>query len=161
MMTAALRLRGEERVLEVGTGSGYQVAVLAELAREVYTLERLPQLARAAEERLRALGYDRVQVVVGDGSLGWPAAAPYDAIVVTAATPRVFPAWLEQLRDGGRLVVPVGQRVSQELKRFTKHGNETREENLGPCVFVPLIAEEEFPPPGPSDPRANNARRPE
>ncbi len=161
MMTNALKLRGDERVLEVGAGSGYQAAVLAELARSVVTLERLTDLAAEAAKRLHDLGYATVTVVVGDGSAGWPAAAPYDAIVVTAATPKVFPAWLEQLREGGRLVAPIGARASQQLMRYTKFGDRTRAEDLGPCVFVPLIAQGAFPPATPAPPLGDSAGPPQ
>jgi len=160
MMTNALRLCGDERVLEVGAGSGYQAAVLAELAKEVFTLERLTDLAAEAAKRLHDLGYTTVTVVVGDGSGGWPDAAPYDAILVTAATPKVFPAWFEQLREGGCLVAPVGSRASQQLMRYTKFGDRPRAEDLGPCVFVPLIAEGAFPPTTPPHPLGDSVRPP-
>lgn len=143
VMTAFLGLTGSERVLEVGTGSGYQCAVLAELSREVWSVERIPELADAARRTLGDLGYTHVQVVTGDGSLGWEEAAPYDAIVVTAAAPAPPTALLHQLSpEGGRLVVPVGNRDLQHLVRIERQGTAfTTERTLG-CRFVPLLGEE-------------------
>jgi protein-L-isoaspartate(D-aspartate) O-methyltransferase len=147
-MTEALALRPEDRVLEVGTGSGYQAAVLARLAREVYTVERLPALARSAAELLDDLGASNVRVRVGDGSLGWPEHAPFDAILVTAAAPAVPPALKAQLSpDGGRLVAPVGDREVQELVRHLREGNELVGETLMGCRFVPLLGEGGWAPP--------------
>lgn len=140
IMSEALQLGGAERVLEIGTGSGYQAAILATLAAEVVTIERQPALARAAEQLLRELGHRNVAVHVGDGSSGWPEGAPYDRIIVTAAAPRVPAPLLEQLnRSGGRLVVPVGDAEEQTLIAVERHGNRTVEEPLGPVRFVPLI----------------------
>ncbi len=140
VMTAALRLRGGEKVLEVGTGSGYQAAVLAELAREVVTVERVPELVAAARARLAALGYANVRVEQATDELGWRPDAPYDAILVSAGAPRVPASLIEQLRPGGRLVIPVGARTEQELIRVTRRpGRTPRVERLGPCRFVPLI----------------------
>lgn len=137
-MVAELELRGTETALEVGTGSGYGAAVLGCLAATVHTVERLPELAAAAAQRLRALGAANVFVHVGDGSEGWPATAPYDAIVVTAAAPAV-PAPLEaQLTDGGCLVIPVGARHVQELLRIRRHGGRFVTEPRCGCRFVPL-----------------------
>ncbi len=141
-MTELLELTGNERVLEVGTGSGYQAAILAELAKEVFTIERIPELAQRAEQILRELGYTNVTVIVGDGSKGLSEHAPYDAIIVTAAAPAPPKPLLEQLKDGGRLVIPVGSRKLQDLLRITRRGNEFITENFGPCLFVPLIGEE-------------------
>lgn len=138
VMTEALGLRGEERVLEVGTGSGYQTAILARLAGEVYSIEKYPSLARQAEERLRRLGVGNVAVVVGDGSQGYPAAAPYDGIVVTAGAPRVPTVLIEQLTDGGHLVIPVGDMYSQELLLVCKHGSSSTQKTINHCRFVPL-----------------------
>jgi protein-L-isoaspartate(D-aspartate) O-methyltransferase len=140
LMTSALELSGRERVLEVGTGSGYQAAILAELAAEVMTIERHTSLAAAARALLQELGYGNVHVVVGDGTGGWPAGAPYDRIIVTAGAPRVPPPLLEQLSsDSGRLVIPVGQPQDQVLLSVVRQGDRTTEQPLGPVRFVPLI----------------------
>lgn len=144
LMTELLELRGDERVLEVGTGSGYQAAILAELAREVVTIERIPELAKRAQKVLSDLGYTNVRVLIGDGSLGVPEFAPYDAIIVTAAAPRPPKPLMEQLKDGGRLVIPIGDRQLQELVRFIRRGDEWHEERYGPCLFVPLIGKESW-----------------
>ena len=142
VMTEALRLTGAERVLEVGTGSGYQAAILAELAREVITIERRPELAETARQRLAALGYTNVEVVIGDGTLGSPAHAPFDAILVAAAAPHVPAPLKQQLSDGGRLVVPVGPSDQQTLHIVTRFGEQfTQTLGVG-CVFVPLIGAE-------------------
>jgi protein-L-isoaspartate(D-aspartate) O-methyltransferase len=141
-MTEALGLTGGERVLEVGTGSGYQTAVLAELAREVISLERLPELAAAARRRLDGLGYRNVQVIVGDGSLGYPAAAPYDAILVTAGAPQVPEALKAQLSSGGRLVIPVGPRAHQDLYIIRRERDAFVSAIRESCVFVPLVGEQ-------------------
>ncbi len=138
-MTEQLELDGDERVLEIGTGSGYQAAILSLLAEEVITVERFPQLAREAQERLTALGYDNVRVVVGDGSLGWPDEAPYDAIIVTAAAPEVPEPLKEQLTDGGRLVAPIGPRWTQELVKIRRIGDDFQVTPLIGVAFVPLI----------------------
>jgi protein-L-isoaspartate(D-aspartate) O-methyltransferase len=144
-MSEALALGGNERVLEIGTGSGYQAAVLSRLAREVYTIERMPVLARRARFTLRALGLDNVHVFVGDGSVGLPAHAPYDAIVVTAAAPSVPDELLAQLAPGGRLVVPVGGTALQSL-RVIRRDDEGRlsSTDRGGVVFVPLVGERGF-----------------
>lgn len=139
VMTEALSLTGEERVLEVGTGSGYQSAILARLAAEVYSIEHYEGLARQAEARLRRLGVNNVTIVVGDGSQGYPSAAPYDGIVVTAGAPRVPPVLVEQLADGGRLVIPVGAVHSQELLLVCKHGEKITRKVINNCRFVPLM----------------------
>src|SRR4051812_14997960 len=140
----ALRLMGDERVLEVGTGSGYAAAVLSRIAKEVFTVERRESLAREARERLGALGYRNVQVLHGDGTLGWPEHAPYDAIAVAAGGPQVPKALLDQLAPRGRLVIPVGpDETSQILTRVTRvAGNDFREEPLTEVRFVPLIGEQ-------------------
>ena len=142
IMTELLELKGHERVLEIGTGSGYQAAILAELAKEVFSIERIPELAQKAEKVLQELGYNNVKVIVGDGSKGLPEFAPYDGIIVTAAAPKPPQPLLEQLKDGGRLVIPVGSRKLQDLLRITRIGDEFKTENFGPCLFVPLIGEE-------------------
>jgi protein-L-isoaspartate(D-aspartate) O-methyltransferase len=141
--TEALGLRGGERVLEVGTGSGYAAAILGRIAREVYTVERIASLATTAGERLARLGHGNVHVCTGDGSLGWPERAPYDAIAVAAGGPTVPPALLEQLAVGGRLVMPVGPHADQKLLRVTRTENgERREEVIEDVRFVPLIGEQ-------------------
>ncbi|HEV8384629.1 MAG TPA: protein-L-isoaspartate(D-aspartate) O-methyltransferase [Candidatus Acidoferrales bacterium] len=144
-MTQALELQGHERVLEIGTGSGYQAAVLAVLAREVYSVENLASLAAVAQARLVRLGYDNVQVHSGDGTLGWPAAAPYDAIMVTAAAPHVPSPLVEQLAEGGRMVIPVGSAAEQELLRVRKTEGRITSETLHYCRFVPLLGRHGWP----------------
>lgn len=143
LMTELLDAQPGHRVLEVGTGSGYQAAVLAEVVgREghVWTIERIPQLAEFALGNLRRVGYlDRVTVAVGDGSEGFEPAAPYDRIIVTAAAPDVPRPLLEQLRDGGRMVIPVGDLWVQILRVVVKEGGRVRYESSIPCVFVPLV----------------------
>ncbi|MBE0430236.1 MAG: protein-L-isoaspartate(D-aspartate) O-methyltransferase [Dehalococcoidia bacterium] len=141
MMVQALELRGDEKVLELGTGSGYEAAVLAELARTVVTVECIPELAEAAKRALDDLGYSNIEVRMAGRSLGWPEGAPYDAIVVSAGAPRVPQVLLDQLAFNGRLVIPVGSRWQQELLRVTKLRQGNKTENLGGCYFVPLIGE--------------------
>ena len=141
LMTELLALRGEERVLEIGTGSGYQAAVLSLLAAEVITIERFDSLAQEAAERLARLGYSNVHVHVGDGTQGWPDEAPYDAIIVTAASPQVPEPLQGQLAEGGRLVVPVGPRWTQHLVRVRRRGGRFDTETLIGVAFVPLIGE--------------------
>ena len=141
-MTEALSLSSGDRVLEVGTGSGYQAAVLARIVGEVFTVERLPELARSAGELLSELGAVNVKMLVGDGSLGWPEHAPYEAVLVTAAVPSLPPALTAQLSpDGGRLVAPVGDLTAQELVRYRREGDELVGESLMGCRFVPLLGE--------------------
>jgi protein-L-isoaspartate(D-aspartate) O-methyltransferase len=139
-----LGLDGDERVLDVGTGSGYQAAVLAELADEVHTIERIPELAEQAEQSLAEAGYDRVQVHVGDGSRGLPEHAPYDAVAVAAAAPGFPQALYDQLRPGGRLVVPVGGRHGQRLEVIVRTPEGPAVLRSVPCRFVPLLGEEGF-----------------
>jgi protein-L-isoaspartate(D-aspartate) O-methyltransferase len=140
LMTALLEPRPGMLVLEIGTGTGYQAAVLARLGCRVISVERHPALAGAARERLAELGLgDTVRIEVGDGSLGRPEDAPFDGIVVTAAAPRVPPALVAQLADGGRLVVPVGPERRQELRLVVRSGDAVAESRHGSCVFVPLI----------------------
>jgi protein-L-isoaspartate(D-aspartate) O-methyltransferase len=141
LMTDLLHLTPAARVLEVGTGSGYQAAVLAELAAEVHTVEIIPSLARRAEEILHKLGYAHLHVHLADGSLGWKEAAPYDGILVTAASPKVPPPLLEQLADGGRLVAPVGARGMQVLEIVRREGKHFLHEVNIPVAFVPLRGE--------------------
>ena len=142
LMTQALELLGSEKVLELGTGSGYQAAILAEIARQVITVERLPSLANTARRTLNKLGYINVQVHLAQRTLGWRAEAPYDAIMVTAAAPKIPQELLDQLAVGGRLVIPVGSRWEQELLQVTKQKEGFTVKNLTPCRFVPLIGEE-------------------
>ncbi len=141
LMTAALELKGKDRVLEIGTGSGYQTAILAEIADEVYSVERVPSLAQSAENVLSALGYHNIRFKVFNGTLGWPEKAPYDAIIVTAGSPEVPQPFIDQLAEGGRLVVPVGDRLGQELLKIRKVNGKTQVENLGSVRFVNLIGE--------------------
>ncbi len=140
-MTEVLRLGGQEKVLEIGTGSGYQTAVLSLLAAEVYTVERIAPLARQAQETLARFGANNVRFHLGDGSLGWPEHAPYDAILVTCAAPAVPQPLVQQLADGGRLVVPVGPRGYQDLVLVRRRGGTVSEDRLSPVAFVPLIGE--------------------
>ena len=138
-MTQALHLKGTEKVLEVGTGSGYQTAILAELAASVYSVERIAELAESAELLLTELGYGNVVVGRAGEKLGWPANAPYDAILVTAAAPGLSQDLLDQLKDGGVMVIPVGSRWEQELLLVTRKRSGNTVEKLGACRFVPLI----------------------
>lgn len=138
-MTEYLELRGDEGVLEVGTGSGYQAAILAELAREVITVEQNVALAESARARLDSLGYRNVRVEIGDGTFGWPEAAPFDGILVAAAAPAIPQPLVTQLADGGRLIIPVGASDKQMLMRVRKRGGEITQEKLFPCQFVPLL----------------------
>ena len=149
LMTELLEVRPTDRVLEIGTGSGYQSAVLSKLAREVYTIEILPELARAAGETLRRLHYENVTVKEGDGYRGWPEHAPFDAVIVTAAPDRIPQPLLDQLAPGGRMVIPVGS-FFQELKVLTKDKNgKISEKDILPVRFVPMTGEIEKTPPAP------------
>ncbi|MBI2683588.1 MAG: protein-L-isoaspartate(D-aspartate) O-methyltransferase [Acidobacteriales bacterium] len=150
-MLEAARIQPADVVLEIGTGSGYQTALLAELAAEVFSMERFASLADAAQRRLAHLNYANVVIVVSDGSQGLPGAAPFDAIVVAAAAPAVPMALVDQLRDNGRLVVPVGGLDEQVLHQVWKHGDESVDRALYACRFVPLIGRYGFP----SDPTWN------
>ena len=138
-MAEALELSGQERVLEIGAGSGYQAAVLSLLAREVWTVESHAALAEAARERLARLGYGHVHIQVGDGTLGWPEEAPFDAILVTAAAPFVPPPLVAQLAEGGRLVLPVGAAKTQQLTRVRRRDGVVSSETMFDCQFVPLV----------------------
>jgi protein-L-isoaspartate(D-aspartate) O-methyltransferase len=139
-MTELLELKNGDRVLEVGTGSGYQAAILAELADHVYTIEIIGSLALSAERLLRELGYRNINVKIGDGYIGWEEFAPFDAIIVTAAPPHIPQPLLDQLKEGGRLVIPVGD-YYQELKKITKVKGKIRSQNVIPVVFVPMTGE--------------------
>ena len=141
LMTQWGEVKPGDKVLEVGTGSGYQAAVLAEITTKVFTIELLPDLAQAARTRLNKLGYAGVQVRTGNGYLGWPEEAPFDAILVTAAAPKIPPALAEQLAEGGRLVIPLGPAYQpQELIRFRKVKGKLQEEARLPVMFVPLVS---------------------
>jgi protein-L-isoaspartate(D-aspartate) O-methyltransferase len=142
LMAQELQLEDGDRVFEIGTGCGYAAAVLGRIASEVWTIERHPQLAHQAHDLLVELGYDNVHVLVGDGTTGYPEAAPYDAIVAAAAGPRVPDALLDQLAEGGRLVMPVGGSGAQQLVRVRRRDDGFEHEQLGGVRFVPLIGEQ-------------------
>jgi protein-L-isoaspartate(D-aspartate) O-methyltransferase len=139
LMTEFLGLKGTERVLEIGTGSGYQAAVLAELCQKVYTVERIKMIADKARATLDRLGYKSVAIKIYDGTYGWKEMAPYDAIIVTAGSPDIPAPLVEQLKEGGRLVIPVGDRYGQQLITVVKTAEGMITERSIPCVFVPLI----------------------
>jgi protein-L-isoaspartate(D-aspartate) O-methyltransferase len=141
LMVQALELRENEKVLELGTGSGYEAAILAELAQKVVTVECVPELAESAKQVLDKLGYSNIEIHVAGKILGWPEGAPYDAIIVSAGAPGVPQVLLEQLTWEGRLVIPVGSQWQQDLLKVTKLRKGNRIENLGGCCFVPLIGE--------------------
>ena len=139
LMTEALELKGKERVLEVGTGSGYQTAILAEIALWVYTIERDPDLSEKAKKVLLSLGYKNISLKIGDGSLGWPEAAPFDAIIVTAASPQIPQPLVDQLAEGGRIVIPVGDEFSQILVKGIKKDGILKIQTLEPVRFVKFV----------------------
>lgn len=141
LMTSLLGLKGDEKVLEIGTGSGYQAAILAELTKEVYTIEIIPQLAKQAESRLKKLGYKNVKVKCGDGFEGWPEYAPFDCIIVTCAPEEIPPLLIQQLKEGGRMVIPVGK-FWQELKLVVKENGKIKVKDIIPVRFVPMIRRE-------------------
>jgi protein-L-isoaspartate(D-aspartate) O-methyltransferase len=141
LMVQTLELRENEKVLELGTGSGYEAAILAELAQKVVTVECVPELAESAKQVLDKLGYSNIEIHVAGKTLGWPEGAPYDAIIVSAGAPSVPQVLLEQLTWEGRLVIPVGSQWQQDLLKVTKLKKGNRIENLGGCYFVPLIGE--------------------
>ena len=142
LMTQALLLTGSEKVLELGTGSGYQAAILAELVRYVITVERMQKLAHIAKHTLEGLGYTNIEVKLAQRTLGWPAEAPYDAIIVTAAAPTIPQTLVDQLVVGGRLVIPVGSRWEQDLQQVIRRDEGVTVKSLTRCRFVPLIGEE-------------------
>ena len=142
LMTEALKLAGDEKILEIGTGSGYQTAVLAEFTPRLFSIERNAELARAAAARLTELGYSNVILKTGDGSLGWPEHAPFDRIVVTAGAPDLPPPLFDQLAEGGLLVIPIGDRESQQLEVVTKDRGRALSRRLIECAFVPLLGKE-------------------
>lgn len=142
LMTQALDLEDSDRVLEIGTGSGYQAAILAEIAREVYSVERIPELAEAASSLLERLGYKNIHIKIAGEELGWPENAPYDAIIVTAAAPYLHESLISQLKLGGRMVIPVGSRWEQDLLKVVRCKTGNKIENLGGCRFVPLVGKD-------------------
>ncbi len=141
LMTQHLDVHQDDTVLEIGTGSGYQTAILAELCSKVYSIERLGTIASKARKLLDALGYHNVMIVVGDGTKGYAEKAPYDGIIVTAAAPYIPDTFKEQLKDGGRLIIPIGSEYVQTLMKVTNQGKSFKEESLGGCRFVKLIGE--------------------
>ncbi len=142
LMVSALDLKRTDKVLEIGAGSGYQAAILAELAGQVVSVERLPSLAESARLRLDRMGYSRVRVVLAEEELGWRREAPYDAIVVAAAAPKLMRVLMDQMADGARLVVPVGSLEGQDLMKVTRSGRSYSVETIGACRFVPLIGKD-------------------
>jgi protein-L-isoaspartate(D-aspartate) O-methyltransferase len=141
MMTSLLQIHPDDRVLEIGTGSGYQAAILGILAKEVISLERIPEVARLAQKNLAVSGSGAIRIVTGDGTQGYPERAPYDGVLITAATPSIPPPLIDQLAEGGRLVAPVGSRDLQELIRLTRKEKDLLRESFGGVVFVPLLGE--------------------
>jgi protein-L-isoaspartate(D-aspartate) O-methyltransferase len=139
LMTECLNLTGDEKVLEIGTGSGYQTAILAELSKEVHSIERFGTLAKRAQELLKELGYTNIKIKIGDGSLGWPEEAPFDRIIITAAAARVPLPLTEQLKEGGKLILPMGESFSQVLTLYEKKNNKLESTPICGCVFVPLV----------------------
>ena len=144
-MTAALVLKGNERVLEIGTGSGYQTAVVAELATQVFTIERINSLSRKAQKILECLGYSNIVFKLFDGTYGWPDQAPFDAIIVTASAKEIPEALIKQLGEGGRLVAPAGDEGKQKLILLTKKGGRVSRKEIGDCKFVPLVGKYGWP----------------
>ena len=144
-MTEALALKGEERVLEIGTGSGYQTAIIAELCRQVFTIERLNNLSRKAQNILESLNYMNIVFKMFDGTYGWPDQAPFDAILITASAPEIPDSLVKQLGDGGRLVAPIGGADKQKLVVLTKKGDRISRRDLVNCKFVPLIGKYGWP----------------
>jgi protein-L-isoaspartate(D-aspartate) O-methyltransferase len=141
VMTQSLELTGGERVLEIGTGSGYQTATLAELAKTIFSVERIQVLIQRAQKVLQNLGYENIFFLHGDGTKGWPENSPFEGIIVTAGSPEVPQMLTSQLADGGRLVIPVGPRYTQTLYKVTRKGNRFMEEDITGCVFVPLLGD--------------------
>ena len=139
LMTQCLKLDPELKVLEIGTGSGYQAAILAELVKEVYSVERFPALAKNAASKLAELGYNNIKIKVGDGTLGWPEEAPFDRIIITAACPEIPPPLIEQLKEGGKIIFPRGENYSQMLTLLEKKKSGIFTQEICGCVFVPLV----------------------
>ena len=144
IMTEHLDIEVDNKILEIGAGSGYQAAILAEIVKKgkIYTVERLPEIAERAKSSIEECGYKNVSIIVGDGTMGYKAEAPYDRIIVTAGAPKIPQSLVDQLGDNGKLLIPVGDRFYQELMLVEKRGEEIIERRLGGCVFVPLIGEE-------------------
>lgn len=145
VMVSALEIRRTDSVLEIGTGSGYQAAIIAELARRVVTIERIGTLAESAAERLKALGYSNIEVHRAESALGWPSEGPYNGIIVAAGAPTLPRGLMQDMAPGGRLVVPVGSRNAQELMKVTRTADSFSIRTLGPCRFVPLVGEQAWP----------------
>ena len=141
VMTELLELKGTEKVLEIGTGSGYQAAVLAELSQDVYTIERIASLAEKATKKFSDLSYTNIHIKAGDGTLGWPEEAPFDRIIITAGSPEIPTPLIEQAAEGGIIVIPVGDLYSQQLLKYRKSGKNPIIEHHTPCVFVPLLGQ--------------------
>lgn len=144
LMTESLRLSGEEKVLEIGTGSGYQTAILSQLAKEVYSIERLGILAKMSEENLKAMGYANIKLRCADGTLGWPEEAPFDRIIIAAATLRIPLPLSEQLKEGGRIILPLGESSTQLLTLAEKINGKLESSEICNCVFVPLLGKYAF-----------------
>jgi protein-L-isoaspartate(D-aspartate) O-methyltransferase len=144
LMTEVLDLKGDEKVLEVGTGSGYQTAILAELAKQVYTIERFEKLAKIARDIFNILGYTNIKIKVGDGTLGWLKEAPFDRIIITAASPRIPLPLSDQLKENGRLILPLGESFSQVLTLVEKKVSKLQHTDICGCVFVPLVGKYAF-----------------
>ncbi len=142
LMTATAKINNESTVLEIGTGSGYACAILAHIAKQVYSVERIEALGNQAKEHLQQLGLSNIEIKIDDGTLGWPEKGPFDAIIVTAAAPIVPESLKAQLKEGGRLIIPVGDMFGQQLLRLTKHKDQLIQEILEPVRFVPLIGKE-------------------
>lgn len=145
LMTEALDLTGKEKVLEIGTGSGYQSAILAELAGEVYSIERFESLGKRAQETLNSLGYTNIKIKIGDGTLGWPEESPFERIIITAASPRVPLPLTEQLKENGKMILPLGESFGQVLTLVEKKKNKLESTQICGCVFVPLIGKFGYP----------------
>lgn len=145
LMTDCLRLRGHERVLEIGAGTGYQTAILAEMALDIFSVERLPELMQAVAKRLEGLGYLNVHLSVGNGTLGWTEHAPYDAVLVSAAAPKIPEPLIAQLAEGGRMVLPIGAPQAQMLTLVEKHRGVLHQQEIASCAFVPLIGQHGWP----------------
>lgn len=139
LMTESLNLTGQEKVLEIGAGSGYQTAILAELSGELYSIERFENLAKKAKDLLNQLGYTNIKIRIGDGTLGWQEEAPFDRIIITAASPIIPLPLTEQLKEGGRLILPLGENLSQVLTLVEKRGGKLESTQVCACTFVPLV----------------------